>query len=87
MPRWGEEFELQYRELTAMELRSGVVPAASCMVDSTHERLKKTMVHPRVTTTIASQIHPSSPVILNESPCLWLDAIQRRYLAGVKEVV
>ncbi|KAL0804621.1 hypothetical protein Bca101_097111 [Brassica carinata] len=32
------------------------------MVDSTHERLKKTMVHPRVTTTIASQIHPSSPV-------------------------
>ncbi|KAF3564454.1 hypothetical protein DY000_02016232 [Brassica cretica] len=27
---------------------------------STHERLKKTMVHPLVTTTIASYIHPSS---------------------------
>ncbi|KAF3590151.1 hypothetical protein F2Q69_00030149 [Brassica cretica] len=51
---------------TAMMLRRrflGKLPKPSLLrkVDSTHERLKKMMVHPLVTTTIASQIHPSSP--------------------------
>ncbi|CAG7876431.1 unnamed protein product [Brassica rapa] len=53
-------------------------------VDSTNEKLKRRWYirsSPPPSLLISIRLHRGH--ILIESPCLWLDAIQRRYLAGI----